>query len=231
MSGGQQIPDGFEAVYMKWLRMQHRRKKGGPLGDLMVPLCHLFNIGPPDEVTLSNGQVNWRQVQKGHRVRVKMEGGGVAKGEYRDIGANNAVVVRIDGKPWVLEFPPYAVSLDQVLPSDLSLNESQRAAYAAVPELEAKLAAEAAEPEVHFVPAFTVVAEEPEPLPEPEPYVEPRLRDERWYGLEPGARIVVERDGDLPDAKFVKVKDGQIIAVVEGEEDADIFAEEMATIA
>lgn len=213
ITGTNHIPPDFEAEYMLWLRMQHRMKHDGPLGVLMVPLCRQFNLKCPDAPAPTGTAVNWRQVQKGQRVRVQLDGGGVAKGTFRVIGSNNSVEVLLDDMPMSQEFPPFRVSVDELLPPDLKLSEAAKADMRAQVH-DASLDYAARNPDAEEVFPSLSSIQGPDQRPSA------KMDDPRWKSFQAGQAFKVNTTDGEVDAKFVRLfGPGQIIAEVNGEED------------
>jgi hypothetical protein len=226
MTGSQSLPVEFEAEYMRWLRLQHRRNKPGALGDLLIPLLRKFDIGPPDEASRERDPTNWRQVQKGQRLLVKLETGGQAKATFIALGSFGTIELAIDGDKWVQNFPAHCVSLDHSAPADVTVKPLE---LVPADEPVQELIDDA--PAAPELPQFDITQhgidqedEEDAPLDEP---VEP---GKRWKNVAPGRLLKVRQDGQTRDASFIRLDGLQIIAQVDGEETLDIFDDSDVTI-
>lgn len=212
ITGTNQIPADFEAEYMVQLRMQHRMKHDGPLGVLMVPLCRQFGLKCPDELRLSGTATNWGQVPRGSRVRVTMDGGGVARGTFQQRNGYG-LDIQIEGMPYVQEFPPIKVSLDEAVPADLKLPEAAKTA----------MQQQVSDASLDYAASNTDVEES---LPRlnsiqgPDQRPSARMDDPRWKSLKPGQKFKVNQDGQEVDAKFVRIfGTRQVVAEINGDED------------
>lgn len=220
MLGEQLLPEGFEAEYEVWLAMSHRRGQAGPIGDLMIPLCRQFGLAPPVSQKAAE-QVLWRTVARNTAVLVTLNEV-TKKGTFVGMGPYGEVEVIIEGQAWVQAVKPFQVALDTslLLPPDLNLSPTEKKAMEpyAVTDLP------------------TVVTEDALPSFDPQADIEdeeapPKMADDSWYSLEPGAVLMVELDGDLPDATFVGLgpDDGLVSVEVNGE--IMFVPEEKVTIA
>lgn len=224
MTGNAPIPDGFEREYVKWLRMQHRRKRSGPLGDLLVPLCRQFGLEPPDGLVTDGRSVDWRNVRRGQRLVVTIDRGDEVKenvgGEFRGLGAHNTVSVVLDGDTWVREFPPHSVTLDYGIPADVKLPK----------KVEEQVLD--AEREKVSAPSF-VIDEELAPAVSTAVKAQPTVKNRRFLSLLAGTRLNVAINDDFQDATFVEVgpNDYEITVSIEGEPDPIAVSEEMVDIA
>lgn len=204
ITGHNRVPDGFEETYVNWLRMQHRMKWEGPLNLLMIPLCDKFGLTPPEDSILPGGAINWRAVQKGQRIAVHMDGGGIARGEFIAVGAANLVEVKLDGKDWHLEFKPHQVVLDNTLPTDIKVEESVRR------QMEERILADndmapLGGDDENFLPRFDPLAHAPQERSRP------AMSDPKWYDAKPGDRLLVQQDGEEVDAEFVRLHGADVI--------------------
>lgn len=219
MFGEQLIPEGFEEEYEIQLNMSHRRGQVGPLGSLMVPLCRQFGLVPPESKKASE-QVLWRKVARNSPVKVTLNGI-TKKGTFVGLGPYGEVEVVIEGQAWVQAVKPFQVELDDTLSlsPDLKLSPAEK---------------QAMQPFVAQDEGATVIEDtlpnfNPEAVDEDE--APPKMADESWYSVEPGARLMVDLGDDLPDGKFVSLGPSDGYVSVEVGDDILFLAEDKVTIA
>lgn len=213
MSGNRPLPAGFEQEYEKWLRMQHRRKQGGPLGALMVPLCRQFNVEPPDNVITDGRHVDWRNVKRGQRVIVAIKEGEQTRnvgGVFRSMGDHGTVCVVVDGDTWVREYPPFTVTLDFDVPPDVKLSTLE---LGNIPQFDV-------DPGISGEGGVATKAA-------------PAIKNPRLRNLLAGSKLLVELADDTVEATFVELgpNDGEITVTIDGEPDPLAVTEESVDIA
>lgn len=120
------IPDDIETEYMIRARMLHRQLAGGPIGPVaIVDLLRSLGYGPPPPpVVNAEGRIDWRRVERGTPVTIRLQG------KWQDqlpttfqgeIGGGTLAIMENDR--YINEYNAYDVRLStQGLPSDVNVS-------------------------------------------------------------------------------------------------------------
>lgn len=225
------IPVDIEAEYMIRARMLHRQLSGGPIGPVaIVDLLRSLGYGPPPpSVVDQEGRVDWRRVEIGTAVQVRIGGewkpssfGFTFQGE---VGAGTLAVkhsgridefnrfdVRIDthGLPSDVDKASFEGKPSNVNEADARLDLIDRVVSDATSHETPSTKVDASENEVESSQAEGDIGSDDEiPVSASE---EVKVN---WGQVKKGTEVWYRDGADLCDAKFVRcLKDGQAFVLI-----------------
>lgn len=122
MLGILEIPKEIEQEYMIRARMLHRQLAGGPIGPVaIVDMLRFLGFAlPPPQFVNQDGMVDWRRVEVGTRVEVKVDGTWQSGDQISFAGEVGGGTVAVEIRGRIDEFNGFDVRIpDPTLPSDV----------------------------------------------------------------------------------------------------------------
>jgi len=228
MLGIVDIPEDIEREYMIRARMLHRQLAGGAIGPVaIVDMLRSLDYGPPPpQVVNADGNADWRRIDPGTEVEVRISGEWV-RGDCTFAGEIGGGTVAVKVKGNIDEFNSFDVRIPSgELPSDVDAESFSVEADRPVGDARLSLLnddpSKDIEPlpknEVEKLPVQGDIGSDDEVPPHrPATMVAGEKID--WRTVKKGSEVWLRDGDDIRDAKFLRnVNPGKAVVVVDGAE-------------
>lgn len=217
ITGHRTLTPEFEEEYAIWLKMHHRNKRQGGLGDLMIPLLRSLGIMPKSE-EIARQKIDWAKVDLGRRVIVNTDTG-PREGSYAGLRDFGILAIRYDNDPMLRHANPHQV---------VFVEDGIQALPVAPPVKERIVEPQTAptiadEPEE--IEAYRPDRDDPDPMAGTKDA--PKLENKEWYKRATGSTVYVQAGVDTAEGQLVSVgpEDGKLTVWLEGADEQQVFDE------
>ena len=239
MLGILEIPEEIEQEYMIRVRMLHRQLSGGPIGPIaIVGMLRHLDIGPPPpQVVNDDGMADWRRVEVGTRVDVKIDGVWQTDDQIAFAGEVGSGTVAVNIRGRIDEFNAFDVRIpDPTLPSDVDPESFEgeveryegdaRAKLITTPTVEETNEASDTVTETSDTPPEEnqVEAKAPKGDIDSDDDVPPNLEQKvNWGQVKKGTEVWLRNGEDMLDVVFQRcVKPDKALVIADGEEELEV---------